>query len=610
MPGLNNRSIDSNVKIELRTETKGAVIYYTINGNKPEPFQKFGDRCTMQYRGPFTLPAGKQTVKAVAVVGDGERQSAVVTKQFEVEYSPPPEVAPVDDEMGFQDDLQRERSKMQIEHAKADILRSSTSAWTDVTATKRMQQESADSQFSGSNRHKAPVGARFSEGRRLGTNPRQTVVQLSNGSVVHDIRPVEERLLPDEYTTDAIQALQNMTLNNKRDFLNFSTTMAGQYASTNQWLPTAYPPQSFRAAPSASMSLHSGDFDIPLSVLQGTLPPRKHTEMKSVASQTVGLFFPSQRKIELLEKELEDKVTFEKQMRDRRPLVTAVSPGKGFWRKQIDHVCQHLKAHAQNDAEFRALIGNHKMGRMLTSSVHEDGYELSLTLTFALRDSKDPFVGRQLGISTHKGYLSHHTERDSVASEDYEDAEDDFMSEDNITSRSQTSVGGRKRSARRSKPKKKNGPKISPSDAKLLSLLGSQEQADSSLVQQIIDEGANPSCVSNKSGLPALHLAAKNKQIDCIPLLVQAGASVNAKGPSSIKGNTALHEAVNLGPPGLEVVSTLLGCGADQNVKNDRGETPYELATKAGYQQIVKRFVEALGQAKLEKLTQPRTSTD
>jgi hypothetical protein len=51
--------------------------------------------------------------------------------------------------------------------------------------------------------------------------------------------------------------------------------------------------------------------------------------MKSVASQTVGLFYPSQRKIEQLEKELEDKSTYEKQMRDRRPLLTAVSPGKG-----------------------------------------------------------------------------------------------------------------------------------------------------------------------------------------------------------------------------------------------------------------------------------------
>ena len=38
--------------------------------------------------------------------------------------------------------------------------------------------------------------------------------------------------------------------------------------------------------------------------------------------------------------------------------------GTGYWRKQIDHICQHLKAHAQSNAEFRALVGEPKMGRV------------------------------------------------------------------------------------------------------------------------------------------------------------------------------------------------------------------------------------------------------
>lgn len=36
----------------------------------------------------------------------------------------------------------------------------------------------------------------------------------------------------------------------------------------------------------------------------------------------------------------------------------------GYWRKQVEHICQHIKAHAQNDAEFRALIGEPKMGKV------------------------------------------------------------------------------------------------------------------------------------------------------------------------------------------------------------------------------------------------------
>ena len=30
----------------------------------------------------------------------------------------------------------------------------------------------------------------------------------------------------------------------------------------------------------------------------------------------------------------------------------------------MDHICAHLKAHAQNNAEFRALIGEPRMGKV------------------------------------------------------------------------------------------------------------------------------------------------------------------------------------------------------------------------------------------------------
>ncbi|KAL8586295.1 hypothetical protein ACOMHN_058675 [Nucella lapillus] len=606
MPGLHKAAIDSTIKIEIRTETKDTKVFYTTNGSKPDPFQRFGDKCTLQYRAPFTLAAGKQTVKAVAVTRDGERESAVVTKTFEVEYVPPPPLDHPEDSGNFQNGLDREKSKAQMEKTKTEVLRSSNSAWTDVSTTKQMHQSLADSTMAGTTRRKAPIGARFSDSRRTGTNSRQAQIQLSNGNIVHDIRPSDERDLPEEYTTEAIQALQNMTLNNKQDFLNFTTTNAGQYPNAKQWMPTAtYPPQNFHGSLSAFTAAQSGNFDIPLSMLNAVSHGAKPPTTKSVASQTVGLFFPSQRKIDQMAKEIEDKVTYEKQMRDRRPLMTAVSPGKGYWRRQVDHICQHLKAHAQNDSEFRALIGDPKMGRLITSAVQDDGYELSMTLTFALRSNKDPFVDRKLGISTHKGFLSQHTERDSVLS----GSEEEVMSEDNVTARSTTSASGRKRSAHRSKPKKKQAPKPSPQDSKLLRQLGSEGEGSSSEVQQLIDEGANPSCES-KSGLPALHLAARNRHVDCIPVLVQGGADVNAKGPASLKGNTALHEAVNLGTSGGDCVDALLSCGADHNVKNDRGESAYDAASKAGYENLVKKFAAAMGQSQLKKMIRSRNSAE
>ena len=49
--------------------------------------------------------------------------------------------------------------------------------------------------------------------------------------------------------------------------------------------------------------------------------------------------------------------------------------------------------------------------QLLTASVQEDGYELSLTLTFALRGGKDKFAGKKLGITGD--YLSLYTEQDN-----------------------------------------------------------------------------------------------------------------------------------------------------------------------------------------------------
>ena len=51
------------------SDTDGAVIYYTLNGAKPEPFRTIGPgaKSTMLYQEPFVLTPGKRTIKAIAV---------------------------------------------------------------------------------------------------------------------------------------------------------------------------------------------------------------------------------------------------------------------------------------------------------------------------------------------------------------------------------------------------------------------------------------------------------------------------------------------------------------------------------------------------------------
>ncbi|XP_076464677.1 double zinc ribbon and ankyrin repeat-containing protein 1-like [Babylonia areolata] len=602
LPGQHKSIISSNIKIELWTETKDARIYYTINGTRPDPYQKFGDKCTFLYRAPFTLPAGKRTVKAFAIAGtEGERQSPVVTKTFEVQYSPPPEVPPYDDDREFQQDLEREKSKMELERATADLLNATKTAWAD-----RAQEDIADAKFRESSR-RALEEARKYERRHPGMYNHNAFMELPHDQMVPPYGPIADHCLHEEYTTDAIRALQSMNLKNKQDFLNFSTTTAGHQTSINEWMPTAYPPQSVHAVPSLYPPHHRPDIDIPLNMLPPSIPPShvpQRVETKSIGSQTVGPFFPSHRRIEQLEKEVEEKQMMERQM-ERRPLLTAFSPGKGYWRKQVEHIYQHLKAHAQNDAEFRALIGEPKMGKMISSSVRGDGNEFTLMMTFTVRDSKGLFSGSRMGASTHNGYRGHSTARHNV----YRGSDDEIMSEDNYTTRSAASLRSRRRPMRRPKPKKKAVSKVSSLDARLLRQLGSEGEGSSSEVQHLIDEGADPDCI-NKTGLPALHLAARYQHIDCIYVLCGAGADISAKGPSSRKGNTALHEAVSLGASGLRTVDALLRCGADQNIKNDRGETAYEMATKSGYDNIAKRFAAALGQTQLQKMIKPHSSVE
>ncbi len=75
------------------------------------------------------------------------------------------------------------------------------------------------------------------------------------------------------------------------------------------------------------------------------------------ATQTYGIYYPSAKDLDLLITQ-NKKLLAEHEFKEQRPVLTSVSPGKGYWRKQLDHVCAHLKTYAANQPDFRALIGN------------------------------------------------------------------------------------------------------------------------------------------------------------------------------------------------------------------------------------------------------------
>nr|XP_056718691.1 double zinc ribbon and ankyrin repeat-containing protein 1 [Euleptes europaea] len=312
---------------------------------------------------------------------------------------------------------------------------------------------------------------------------------------------------------------------------------------------------------------------------------------KEQGTQTVGLFYPSGKFLEKRECELVSQKEKQHKMSDRKPLLTAISPGRGYWRKQLDHVCEHLRSYAQNNVEFRTLIGEPQMGKLISATVHEDEYQVSLRLNYALAVNKDILTYKTAlfdyhGLSPCRGDTNGLYGRKATWAN--EESQRILSSREKI-----------QRMARTWKSLEKEG-KLSAASRQLLQEVGPKGEGRPFLVEQLIDEGADPNCTNNHDQV-ALTLAVLNKHHEIIPVLAQKGADIeHQSGPLN---NTALHEAVLLGLEGLNCTEALLGCNANIKTKNAKGLSAYDLALKSNSDKIVSLFASKLGQGILDNVT-------
>ncbi|KAJ6655441.1 hypothetical protein lerEdw1_005141 [Lerista edwardsae] len=128
-------------------------------------------------------------------------------------------------------------------------------------------------------------------------------------------------------------------------------------------------------------------------------------------TQTIGLFYPSSKLLEKKECEFVSQKKKQNKVNYHSPPLTAISPGRGYWRKQLDHVCAHLRSYTQNNLEFRTLIGEPQMGTLISATVHKDDYEVNLQLNYALAINKDILTNKPVTFHYHDLSLSN-TERD------------------------------------------------------------------------------------------------------------------------------------------------------------------------------------------------------
>uniref|UniRef100_A0A3P9CEF6 Double zinc ribbon and ankyrin repeat domains 1 n=1 Tax=Maylandia zebra TaxID=106582 RepID=A0A3P9CEF6_9CICH len=137
-------------------------------------------------------------------------------------------------------------------------------------------------------------------------------------------------------------------------------------------------------------------------------PPRSvkiATPTVDQCTQTVGLYYPSGTELQRKEQHRALQLLRKQVQSDRHPPLTAISPGRGYWRKQLDHICAHLRSYAQNNAPFRALLGEPRLGRMVSAVIQEDRREVSLTVSFAAAELQEKQV---CGSSPGGSYLSLH----------------------------------------------------------------------------------------------------------------------------------------------------------------------------------------------------------
>ncbi|OWK03489.1 hypothetical protein Celaphus_00007577, partial [Cervus elaphus hippelaphus] len=191
---------------------------------------------------------------------------------------------------------------------------------------------------------------------------------------------------------------------------------------------------------------------------------------RDVGTQTTGLFYPSGTLLAKKELEVASQKQRQEKTSDHKPLLTAVSPGRGYWRKQL-----------------------------ISATVHEDGYEVSIRLNYIQVSNKNFYLNKAMNFSDH--FLSSITEGGNGL----------FGSGSSL-------VSDYSQGAADTEEK--------PEDRLLLKEVGPTGEGRASVMEQLLDEGADPNCSDNQDR-PVLSLAAMNQHHEAIPVLVQRGADVD-----------------------------------------------------------------------------------
>ncbi len=109
------------------------------------------------------------------------------------------------------------------------------------------------------------------------------------------------------------------------------------------------------------------------------------------------------------------------------------------------------------------------------------------------------------------------------------------------------------------------------------------EQGDVQGLQQLLESDPNLINANGCFGMKPLHYAARGGSVDCIQLLINKGAKVNAK---CVYQTTAIFETTT-----AEIAKILIENGATLNLVSERGRTPLDMAVQSLQVDVVRYLV-------------------